>query len=213
MPNPMESLQTLMRMKSPSQVQTGDPWLARRQGEIASGLDEFLPDADSPDYKMQQIEDAQRTGVSMPRADYRSGHLAQLRQMLGLKEMEQSHELQKSVLGQQAQMDRILAAQQAQTGRTAMQQEGQSARGEADRAAREAALEQRLGSMESQQQARDAAAMERAQFNQGQMSQRQEAKRPKSIWERIGLFGGGEEETPAEAPVATTPGRRIISVR
>lgn len=214
--NSMEGLQTLLRLRQPSHVQTGDPWLARRQSEIASGLDDFLPDADSPEYKYQQMEQGQHYGVSLPRADARSADMAKLRQILGFKQQEQEAEIAKSVLGQQAQMDRILAAQGGQTYRTQLQQEGTSARSEADRAAREATLETRLGSMEAQQAARDAAAMERAQYNQGQVTARQEAKKPRTLIDILRSFlpGGGEESIPAQPPeqVAAAPRRRLISV-
>ena len=209
MPNPMNSLQTLLRLKSPSQVQTGDPWLARRQSEIASGMDEILPEADSPEYKFQQIEDARRTGIALPRADYRSGDMSKLRQVLGMKQREHEQNLEQEAVkgaygieanraGQDAAMQRILATQGSINERSG-----------ADREARSAALEQRLGSMESNQAARDAAAMERAQFNQGAMTQRAEAKKPRSWIDVIrGLLGGGAQETQAvpSAPPAAGGG-------
>jgi hypothetical protein len=201
--NPLDSLRTLLRVNTPQRVQTEDPWLARRQGEIASGLDEFIPDADSPDYKFAQIEDGAKYGVSLPRADYRSSDMSRLKQVLGFKQMDNEAEIAKSVIGQQAAMDRILAAQGAQTQRTEMQQSGSNARSEADRAAREAALEARLGSMESQQAARDAAALQRTQITQQGANDRAAAKKPFSLLDWLRSFGGGSEEAsaPAQVPV------------
>lgn len=202
--NPMDSLRTLLRVQTPQRVQTEDPWLARRQGEIASGLDEFIPDADSPEYKYQQMEQGARYGVSLPRADARSADMSRLKQVLGFKQLENEAEIAKSVLGSQAAMDRVLAAQGGQNYRTEMQQQGSNARSEADRAAREAALEARLGSMESQQAARDAAALERTRLTQEAAMARQTAKKPRSWMDILrGLLpGGGEEAAQAAAPSA-----------
>lgn len=202
--NPMDSLRTLLRVQTPQRVQTEDPWLARRQGEIASGLDEFIPDADSPEYKYQQMEQGARYGVSLPRADARSADMSRLKQVLGFKQLENEAEIAKSVLGSQAAMDRVLAAQGGQNYRTEMQQQGSNARSEADRAAREAALEARLGSMESQQAARDAAALERTRLTQDAAMARQTAKKPRGWMDILrGLLpGGGEEAAQAVAPSA-----------
>jgi hypothetical protein len=219
--NPMENLQTLLRLRTPQNTTSQDPWLARRQGEIASGLDDFIPDADSNEYVSDQLGDTERQIVRnrvvpgmehMPitttsRDSRRSGDMAKLKQVLGIAQQEQEAEIAKSVLGQQAAMDRILAAQGAQTYRTEMQQSGSNARSEADRAAREQALETRLGSVEAQQAARDAAAMERTRYGADAAMARQEAKKPRSWIDIIrGLMPGGEEEVvapaPAEAPTA-----------
>lgn len=200
--NPMDSLQTLLRLRTPQNATTQDPWLARRQGEIASGLDEFVPDADSPDYKFAQIEDGARYGVSLPRADYRSSDMSKLKQMLGIRRMDHEAEIAKSVLGQRAQMDRILAAQEGQTYRTQMQQEGSNARSEADRAAREEALEARLGSVEALQAARDAASMARTQAGIAGRADAAKAKKPKSWIDVLrGFLPGNGEAAQATAPI------------
>lgn len=226
--NPMEGLQTLLRLRAPSHVQTGDPWLARRQSEIASGLDELLPDADSEEYMGDQLNTTvaqigrnytQKGAEHLPvittsRDSRRSGDMAKLKQALGFKNMEHEADIAKSVIGQQAQMDRILAAQGAQNYRTHIQQEGSNARSEADRAAREAALEARLGSMETQQAARDAAAMERTRLNADAAMARQTAKKPTTLMDILRRFlpGGGDEEV-AQAPVAEAPQEAAIDPR
>jgi hypothetical protein len=212
--NSLSSLQTLLRLKTPQNATTTDPWLARRSGEIASGLDDFVPDADSPDYKYDQIEKGARYGVSLPRADARSADMSRLRQVLGFKQMDNEAEIAKSVLGSQAAMDRVLAAQNAQTSRTQMQQEGSNARSEADRAAREATLETRLSSMETQQAARDAAAAQRTQMNIDGRAAAAQAKKPRTLMDilRALLPGGGEEEA-AAAPVAAAPEATAVDPR
>ena len=164
--NPLESLQTLLRMKSASHVDANaDPFVVRRRGEMASGLDDAFDEADSPEYKLRQMEDGAQYGVSLPRADYRSSDMSKLRQKLGLDRIEHEQALEETYVGQQASMDRILAAQAAQDNRTRMVQDATNDRSAADRDARTSALETRVTAAEQQQQMRDTAAMNRLDFS------------------------------------------------
>lgn len=212
--NPLSSLQTLLRLKTPTHVDANaDPYVIRRRGEMASGIDDMLPEADAPGYKLQQAQDGARFGVSLPRADYRSSDLSVLRQKLGLGQIAHERELEQAdvrgqydvagqVAGQQAAMDRLLASQGSI-----------NSRAEADRSARADALEARLKAQEDLQTSRDAAAMDRTQFSRNTPQARPEAGGLMGLWRM--LMGGGQEEAaaPEQAPVSTTPQRRILSVR
>lgn len=202
-----EGLRALLGLQSPSNLSpTGDRFLARRRADIHSGLDEWVPDADSEEFKLAQFDATDQTGgrYTPSRAGLREASMGKLRQMLGVQQQKQMGELATAEAGQRAAMDRALLTQEGQNYRTNLQQGGSSARDEANRASREAMLEQRLGSMETAQAARDAAAMERAQFNQGAITKRTEARQPKGLLDLLrGLWSGGDEpEAVEETPEA-----------
>jgi hypothetical protein len=218
--NPMESLQTMLRLRTPAQVQTGDPWMARRQSEIGSGLDEWLPDADSPEYKYDQMEKGQHYGVSLPRADARSADMSRLRQVLGMQGVKHQQNLEQQtvkgeydiagqVAGQQAAMDRLLAAQGAITGR--------SERGYDERAALE---EERQAAMAERAAAAAGDRSELERYRQGEMNKRSNATQGGGLFDLLKrILGiGGSDEAAEEAPVeqsTAAPRRRptLVGVR
>ena len=85
MPNPLDSARLLRQLASPSNVRRNtSPFLARRQDEIYSGLDEFVPEQD---------EDG------LPRsAGARSADIARLRQLLGLGRVKHEQEVERTAV-------------------------------------------------------------------------------------------------------------------
>lgn len=95
------SLQTLLRLSSPSNLtSTNDPWLVGRQNDIYSGLDAWVPDADSETFRAAQDEGmtTDQYGVRhqasvRPRTGMRADMLALLKQKLGLGAIQSSRDL------------------------------------------------------------------------------------------------------------------------
>lgn len=212
--NQQNSLRALLGLRTPSHVQTGDPWMARRQSEIASGVDEWIPDADSPEYKYEQMEQGARTGVSLPRADARSADMSRLRQVLGLAQRKHEQELEQEhlkgqygvagqVAGQEAAMDRLIASQGGMDRRAEGNQETQRAIADlrADTSA-EREAEAAANRME----------LERYRRTTPQATANQQG----GLFAMLRrLLGMDSEQVEAEAPAASaaTPQRRILSVR
>lgn len=207
-----DGLKALLGMRSPANLSGGDPYLARRRADIVSGVDDFVPDADSEDFRMAQLDAGEKrygggtVSYTPSRAGMREGAMSKLRQALGVQERDIYGKIAAEEAGQRSAMDRVMLQQEGQNYRTQMQQGGSTARSEADRDSRENLLNTRMSAMETQQAARDAAAMERAKFNQGSITQRQDKKLGagagwmSNLYKAI--FGGGEEEEVIEdAPV------------
>lgn len=218
--NPMEGLQTLLRLRTPQNVTASDPWMAKRTDEITSGLDDWLPDADSPEYKYDQMEKGAHYGVSLPRADARSADMSRLRQVLGMKEQQHRQNLEQQtvkgeydiagqVAGQQAAMERLLAAQEAITGR--------SERGYDERAQLE---EERAAAMADRAQAAAGDRAELERYRQSEMNKRADAGQSGggifALLKSLLGMGGSEEaavEPDASTVQPTSRRGRIVSVR
>lgn len=92
---PQESLRTLLRMRPP----VTDSYVSRRRAEIHSGVDDLLPEADSPDFHLAQEE----LGGGFSRDAIRSSALTQLRNKLKMAEDAREHDLRKAAVPHQVQ--------------------------------------------------------------------------------------------------------------
>lgn len=68
---------------TPGPTAYNDPWLARRNSEIISGLDEFVPDADSAETMGTQAAMAKQ-GIGVSRDAIREDAMGKVRNLLGL---------------------------------------------------------------------------------------------------------------------------------
>ena len=96
MANGMESLQTLLRLRTPQHV-TQDPYVAQRRSDIFSGVDDMVPDADSAEAYGAQAELA-KSGVNVSRDQIRNPAIAKLRQALNMKQMEHEQAMERATV-------------------------------------------------------------------------------------------------------------------
>ncbi len=100
-PNPrsLELLQGLVRRQRRPPT---DPYLVRRESEIHSGLDDLIPEADSP-----EVRDAQNaSGGAYSRDSIRSEGMTKLRQKLNLDAREHEQEMETTGLKEQGLLER-----------------------------------------------------------------------------------------------------------
>lgn len=172
--NPMDSMRSLLRLQSPTNVgaASGNPFMARRQSEIASGADEMLPDGDSPGLMIEQENIAKGTGMGVSRDALRGDVLTQLKQKLGLMDREAAHELDQAVIPEQVRGEYGVRAAEA-SGRAAADrlrytQEQISGRQEQNQGEIMARLDKTLGAQGARQE--DAQAFKRGQTNPGALT-------------------------------------------
>ncbi len=107
--NPAESLRTLLRLQSPTNVPVnGDPYMAKRRADILSGVEDYVPGGDSADYRAAQDagmtvdeQGVRHQASAGSRDSYRASDIAKLKQVIGLKQAEDAASLQRVTAPQQ----------------------------------------------------------------------------------------------------------------
>ena len=145
----MSNLDILRRLVSPSNMTQSSPWMAKRRAEIYSGMDDMLPDGDSPEYKAAQIRFGNE-GIPVSRDSMRTSDMSKLRQRLNLQRIEHEQELEQGAQKGQFEIDKARQEAEAYADRLGLQEDSWMRRD----AARQGALDQRT------------------QFVQGQVSER-----------------------------------------
>lgn len=91
MANNLDSLRTLLKLKSPTNV-TDDPYMARRRNDIVSGVDDMVAEGDSALYRQKQDADKGR----FSRESYRNDDLASIRNILGQKQIAHEQQMERT---------------------------------------------------------------------------------------------------------------------
>lgn len=149
----LASIQSLLRLKSPSNVQALP---SKRSLDVVSGMDDFAPDPDSPELKMAQEGIARKTGMGFSREALRGDIMGKVKQVLGLQQIEHQQEMEKAVVPEQIRGE--YGVKQAETGAKAL----------ADR------LKFSQDAIGQRQEANQAAIMDRLNVTQGAQNARQE---------------------------------------
>lgn len=152
-PNPMGSLQTLLRMKSPTNLAA-----PRSQNEldVLTGNDQWMPEGDSPELKVAQEGLARQTGMGFSRDALRGDILSKIKQKLGLQQIEHEQDLESKI---QPEIVRGEYGVRAAT---------EAGRAAADR------LQYTQGQINSRAEQNQAAIMDRLQATQNGLNTRQE---------------------------------------
>ncbi len=147
--SPFENLRTLVRGRRPPVT---DPYVSRRQAEIESGLDDMLPEAESPDLQAAQVDEFQRTGFAPSRDAIRSSGMAALRSKLKMDAAEHEQELEREAQKGEYALRGQEATGRALADRLRYSQEAIGGRQEANQAAIMQRLDKTIGAQGSRQE-------------------------------------------------------------
>lgn len=151
MPVDPQAMARLRAMVSPQNMSAPkDAYLARRTADITSGYDDMVPDADSAEMKLAQIQTQRDTGVGFSRDDLRRGPMAALRQKFGLNQQANDARLQQVQAAGDADVEAAKVGAEAAADRLSYTQGQITSRQDAN----QAAIMERLNRTQSGQNAR-----------------------------------------------------------
>jgi hypothetical protein len=108
-----DALRALIQRKSPTNLTLGkDSYLNRRQNEIASGYDDLVPEASSPEFHQAQTEIGNATGTYYSPDSLRTSVMQKLRGALGVKEIEHGQAMERELVPRRIEADVDIRKQQ-----------------------------------------------------------------------------------------------------
>ncbi len=97
MPQNLNALQSLLRSKSSSNMSAGaDPYVVKRRAQMATGLDDMVPNADGVRVKLAQ----EKLGGGFSRDAIRDDMFSELQNVLGQKEIAHQQEMEEAEVPQ-----------------------------------------------------------------------------------------------------------------
>src|SRR5690554_5956803 len=87
--NPLDNIRLLLSKKNK------DHYVQQRETELQSGIDDFVPEADSPEFHQAQTQLGNQTGTYYSRDSLRGDVLSRLRARLGLEDIKHQQEMER----------------------------------------------------------------------------------------------------------------------